>query len=192
MKTKLTLAAALILLIFSATSVFAWGNGKRGGDCDRRGGGMNYEQFEDRMENRLDKMAVILDLSDEQKGKIEDLGEKHWKERQELREKMQAGRDEMRQFRGQKDVDAEAFRAKARQQADLKADMMAQRQEHRAAVMAVLTPEQQAKAEELREMRGERRGKRGFGPGNCDGDCDRRGKRCDNNNYGRRDCRGNS
>ncbi len=90
MKIKTAMPVILIVLIFSATSAFAWGhNGKRS-NCDGRGNGMNYEQFEDRMENRLERMTVILDLTDDQKKQMEDLAENHWKERQELRKKMQA------------------------------------------------------------------------------------------------------
>jgi Spy/CpxP family protein refolding chaperone len=172
MKNKTAISTLLIVLIFSATSAFAWqGHGNKGGNCDRRGEGMSYEQHEERMENRLGKMAVILDLTKEQQEKIEGLSENNWKERQELRSKMQANRDALRAYRSSNDVDVDEFRAKARQQADLKADMMAQKVEHRAAIFAIMTPEQQKKAEQLWEMRGNKHGQRGFGQKNCDRDC---------------------
>lgn len=181
MKNKTTISTLLIVLLFSATSAFAWqGHGNKGGNCDRRGDGMNYEQHEDRMENRLEKMAVILDLTKEQQEKIEDLSENNWKERQELRSKMQATRDALREYRSSNEVDVDEFRTKARQQADLKADMMAQKAEHRAAILAVMTPEQQKKAEQLREMRGNKHGQRGFGQKHSDRDCGQQKNRCGN------------
>ncbi len=181
MKIKTAMPVILIVLIFSATSAFAWGhNGKRS-NCDGRGNGMNYEQFEDRMENRLERMTVILDLTDDQKKQMEDLAENHWKERQELRKKMQASRDEMREYRSDKTFNVDEFRAKARQQADLKADMMAQRVQHRNAKLSILTPEQREKAEKLWDMRGDHHGKRGFSP-DCDRECGKRaGSGCRNN-----------
>lgn len=181
MKNKTALSTILIILLFTTTSAFAWqGHGKRGGNCDRRGEGMSYEQHEERMENRLEEMAVILDLTKEQQEKIEELADKNWNERQELRAKMQANRDALREYRSSKEFDVDEFRAKARQQADLKADMMAQREEHRKAVLAVMTPEQQKKAEQLREVRGPRHGKRGFGQGDCDRKCGQQENRCGN------------
>jgi|GEM_PF-971422 len=191
MKNKTTLSTLLIVLLFSATSAFAWqGHGNKGGNCDRRGAGMTYEQHEERMENRLEKMAVILDLTTEQQEKIESLSENNWKERQELRSKMQANRDALRAYRSSKTMDVDGFRAKARQQADLKADMMTQKIEHRAAIFAVMTPEQQEKAEQLWDMRRNNHGQHGYGPQNCDRDCGQQMNRCGNKE--RYKCRQNS
>ena len=179
MKLKSTLSIATVFLLLTSATVFAW-PGKGGqacGDCDRRGG-MNYEQQEQRMEDRHEKMAVILDLTEEQQDKLEALAKDHQKQRKELREKMRSSREEMRDYRSQNDVNVDEFRAKAHQQADLRADMMAQRIEHKNAVLAIMTPEQQEKAEELWDMFKNKRGKRGHGKRGCDCSDERPMKRC--------------
>lgn len=158
MKNKISISTLLIVLIFSATSAFAWqGHGNKAENCDRRGAEMNNERHEQRMENHLEKMVVILDLNKDQQEKIKALAENHRKERQELRSKMQENRKALREFRFSTDVNVDEFRAKAHQQADLKADMMVQKVQHKKSVFAVMTPEQQKKAEQLWEMRGDKR-----------------------------------
>lgn len=187
MKKLTTASALLITVLFVATSAFAWpghSGGKRYADCDRGGKGMNYEQHEERMENRLDRMAVILDLSEKQKDQIEDLHEKHWQERQAMRTEMQASRDELREDKFDRDFNEKEFRAKAEKHAQLKTEMMVQKAKHKQDIMAVLTPEQQEKAAKLWDMRGEgsegrgchKKGQ-GYGQRGCDNDCDGSGQR---------------
>ena len=188
MKKLTTTSVFLIAVLFAGTSAFAWpghSGGKRHGDCDRRGGeGMNYEQHEERMENRLERMAVILDLSEKQQDQLEELHEKHWQDRQAMRAEMQASRDELHEYKLGKDFDEQEFRTKAQKHADLKTEMMVQKAKHKQETMAVLSPEQQEKAEKLRAMRGEGFGGRGcnkdgkgYGQRGCDQDCDGHGKR---------------
>ncbi|MBN1957067.1 MAG: Spy/CpxP family protein refolding chaperone [Desulfuromonadales bacterium] len=182
MKKLTTTSALLITVLFVATSAFAWpghSGGKRYSDCDRGGKGMSYEQHEERIENRLDRMAVILDLSEKQKDQIEDLHEKHWQERQAMRAEMQASRDELREDKFDRDFNEKEFRAKAEKHAQLKTEMMVQKAKHKQDIMAVLTPEQQEKAAKLWDMRGERgegrhcqKDGRGYGQRNCGDDCD--------------------
>lgn len=180
MKLKSVLAMATVTLLLVSGTAFAWpGKGQRQQDnCGNRGQGMSYEQHEQRMENRLEKMAVILDLSEDQQTKMKDLAESNWEKRQELRAKMQTSRDDLRSYRGKEDFDIDEYRAKVQENANLKVDMAAQRVEHRKAVMALLTPEQQEKAGQLWDMQKENRGKKGFGKGNCDRSCDQPMKRC--------------
>lgn len=172
MKNKTTFSVIMIVLLLSASTAFAWhgdGYGHKGyGRCNNE---MPADRFEGRMEHRLERMSVILDLSAEQQKTIEGLTEKHWAERQKMRDNMLTIRDQMRDLRFSQDADADQFRTIARQQADLKADMMAQRIQHKKDIMDVLTPEQRDKAGKLWDMRDERRDRRGFGPDNCARDC---------------------
>lgn len=187
MKKFTTTSVLLIAVLFAGTSAFAWpgySGGKRHGDCDRRGEGMSYEQHEERMENRLERMAVILDLSEKQKDQLEDLHEKHWQDRQTMRAEMQASRDELREYKRGNDFDEKEFRAKAQKHADLKTEMMVQKAKHKQDILAILTPEQQEKAGKLRDMRGEgfqgrgcQKDGKGYGQRGCDQDCDGYGKR---------------
>ena len=157
MKKTTIIPALLIGILLSGGAAFAGGHGKKNCDdsCSRQGQGMTYEQHEDRMENRLEKMAVILDLTDQQKGQLETLFEKKWQDRQSMRAEMQASREDLRAYKQGKEFNEADFRAKAQKHADLKTEMMVQKAKTKQQVLAVLTPEQQQKAEKLRGIHGE-------------------------------------
>ncbi|MCW8860487.1 MAG: Spy/CpxP family protein refolding chaperone [Deltaproteobacteria bacterium] len=185
MKKITTISALLIALLFSAGSLFAWSGhhgGKNHGECDRRGEGMTYEQHEERMENRLERMAVILDLTEKQKEQLEDLHEKNWQDHQAMRAQMQESRNELHEYKFGKEFNEAEFRAKAQKHANLKTEMMVQRAQHKQDVYAVLTPDQQVKAEKLGGMLGKGfEGKRG-----CDRDgCGKRGENRECDGHGR-------
>lgn len=186
MKKTATITTLLLATLMITSSAFAWPgyrDGKGSGDCNRREGRMNYEQHVDRMVNRLERMAVILDLSAEQKTTLEELNSKHFQDRQVLRSKMEKGRDELQAYRFSDKFDEKEFRALAQQHADLKTEMMVQGAKHRQDILAVLTPEQREKADKLREMGG-------FGPGDGPG---RRGFDPDDRGFGphgKTDCDG--
>ncbi|WP_321367464.1 Spy/CpxP family protein refolding chaperone [uncultured Desulfuromusa sp.] len=171
MKKTTIIPVLLVTLLLSAGTSFAWpgGQGKRA--CDnsyhRQGQRMNYEQHQVRMENRLEKMAVILDLTEEQQTQIEALIEKQWQDRQSMRAQMQTSRNDLRAYKQGNEFNESEFRAKAQKHADLKTEMMVQHAKTRQQLFAVLTPEQQQKAEKLRALHGEGF----FGPqhGNRDG-----------------------
>ena len=180
MKKTTIIPALLITLLLSAGTSFAWpgGHGKRNCDnlCNRQGQGMTAERHEERMTNRLETMAVILDLTEEQQKKIEALTEKQWQDRQAMRAEMQASREDLRAYQQGTEFNESEFRAKAQKQADLKTEMMVQHAKTRQQLLAVLTPEQQQKAEKLRAIHadgffGEQHGNR-----DCDGHGMRGGK----------------
>ncbi len=173
MKKSILIPTLLIGLLMTGTTAFAWpgGNGNRNCDdsCDRRGQGMNYEQHQERMGNRLGKMAVILDLSDQQKEQLDKLFEKQWQDRQSMRAELQASRDEIREYKFGKDFNEADFRAKAQKQAELKTEMMVSQVKMKQQMYAVLTPEQQQKAEKLWDMRSEGFFGKRDGHRQCDG-----------------------
>ncbi|MDX2479766.1 MAG: Spy/CpxP family protein refolding chaperone [Desulfuromusa sp.] len=186
MKKTTLIPALLIGVLLTGGIAFASpGQGKRdcGDSCDRKGQGMTSEQHEKRMENRLEKMAVILDLTEQQKEQLENLFEKKWQNHQSMRAEMQASRKDLREYKQGKEFNEADFRAKAQKHAELKTEMMVQHAKTKQQAFAVLTPEQQQKAEKLHGMHGEsffgkHHGKRG-GERDCDGqkNC---GKRCNN------------
>ncbi len=186
---KTTIMSALVIgMLLSGGTAFAWSGGhhmKGDGNNGKRGAGMTQEQHQERMESRLAKMGVILDLTDQQKKQLEGLFDKQWENRQAMRTEMQASREDLRNYKQGKDYNADEFRTKAQKQADLKVEMMVQRAENKQQIFAILTPEQQQKAESLRELKGDnQRGKRGDRDcnKNCDGENQRgkkaNGKRC--------------
>lgn len=158
MKKTTIIPAILISILLSSGTAFAWpgGQGKKNcnNSCDRQGEGMTYEQHEERLENQLEKMAVILDLTEQQKEQLEDLHEKNWQDRQSMRAEMQTSRDGLREYKQGRDFNESEFLAIAQKHADLKTEMMVQRAKNRQQIFAVLTPEQQQKAEQLRDIHG--------------------------------------
>jgi len=174
MKKTVLISFILVATLLSAGAAFAWPGHHGKGSCDnsskRDGQGMSQEQHQERMENRLEKIAVILDLTETQKKQIETLMDEKWENHQTMRTQMQAGQSELREYKQGDEFNESEFRAKAQKQADLKTEMMVQHAKTRQQLLAVLTPEQQQKAEKLRGMDGEgffdQRG------GNCDGSGD--------------------
>ncbi len=177
MKKSTLIPALLIGLLLSSGTAFAWsgGQGKRhcGDSCDRSGQNITQERHEERIETRLEKMAVILDLTEKQKDQLEDLHEKQLQNHQAMRAEMQASRESLRDYKQSNEFNESEFRALAQKHADLKTEMMVQHAQSRQQILAVLTPEQQQKAEQLRDMCGE-----GFhGKHGGDRDCEGHGKR---------------
>ena len=144
MKKTPLITVLLITTLLMGGTAFAW-HGERG----NRGQMMTIEQHE----NRLERMAVILDLSDDQKNQIKELSTAQWQERQADRAKLQTSRDALRVSGQAQNFNEADFRAKAQQHANLRTEMMVDRAKLRQQVDAILTPEQQQKAEKLREMR---------------------------------------
>ncbi len=186
--TILSVLVAGMLLLGGAA--FAWqGEGKvMDGDGFRgcRGKGVNQEQQQERRAERLDKMAIMLDLTAEQKQQVETLFAAQGEKRQELQVKMKASQEELHMYRDAKEYDEATFRAKAQNHADLKVEMMVQHASSKQQLLEILTPKQQEKAEVLKEMRGERKHGMRNDNGGCDRDCDAdeprgprgKGKRC--------------
>jgi len=130
---------------------------KCGNNCDSKGQeAMSFEQHEERMEQRLEKMGVILDLTEDQKSQFETLSNQQWQENQSLREQMRASRDELREAQTATNFNEADFRAKATKHAELKTEMMVTRAKMKQEMHALLTSEQQEKADKLGGMMGGR------------------------------------
>ena len=185
MKKVAIIPILIIGTLLVAGSAFAWPGGHNKKNCDGfqgyRGQGMTQEQHKDQMKNRLEKMAVILDLTEQQKGQLKTLFEKKWQDRQSMRTKMEASRETLREYKQGNTFDESEFRAMAQKHADLKTEMMVQQAKTRQQIFAVLTPEQQQKAEKLRGMRGEGI----FGKNNGEGFHGKRGETRDCDGHGR-------
>lgn len=108
-----------------------------------------------------EKLAVILDLTAEQQEAFAVLQEKHRGEMQPVREKMRTLMQKLDSQMAASPVDEAALRATSREKADLETEMLLMRNRHQGQMKALLTPEQQAKAEKLRALEGA--GGRGMG-----------------------------
>lgn len=172
MKKTILFGLLIIGLLLAGTHVFGWsgGPGMRGGqDCSER---VNDEGRRQRQEVQQQKMAVILDLNEEQQQQLQTLREQHQQQQQALRTEMQTSRNQLREVARANDADETSIRAAVQEQAELKTRMMVEGAKHRQQIAAVLTPEQQQKFEQLRELKGDHSyGKRGQNR-NCNaGDC---------------------
>lgn len=126
------------------------------GGCGRGHGGMAFEQHQERVDRRIEMMTAVLDLNESQKAQMETLLDQQWQDHQKLREQMQAARDEMHQARLADPFNEAEFRSKAAKQAELKTEMMVEQEKMRQQLHAILTPEQQEKADKLENMMGGR------------------------------------
>lgn len=160
MTKQLTMIAVFITLLFSSSMALAW-SGHQGGKGYSQGqrecGQMKAENRTERMGNRLERMAVVLDLSAEQQAQLEELQQQRQESRRAMREKISDSRQELRQYRHSEAFELAEFRARAEQHAALKTEMMVQRAAQQQEFDAVLTPAQRDKAEQLRALRPEGR-----------------------------------
>lgn len=187
---KTTLITPLLIGLLLSTGIAIASPGGQGGrhwtdSCNRNGQGMTDVQHAERMEQRLEKMAVILDLTEQQQEQLKNVFAKNWQDHQAMRAELQASRNALREDQQAATFNEADFRAKAQKHADLTTEMMVQRARTKQQVFAILTPEQQQKAEELRGLRGEGF----FGPHDGNRECDGRrdgNRKCAAKGFGQR------
>lgn len=176
MKRTILFSLIIVGLLLAGTHAFGWsgGPGMRGGqDCNQRGTQrVSDEERQQRQEMQHQKMAVILDLNDSQQQQLQTLREQRQQQQQALRTEMQASRDQLREVARANDADEAKISAAAQKHAELKTRMMVDGAKYRQQIAAVLTPEQQQKFEQLRELKGDNSyGKRGQNRNCSAGDC---------------------
>jgi len=154
MKKRIIVSTVLIGSLMSGGIAMAKPYGQGHNNHNSKGQGMmTEEQHQQRSEDRLERMAVILDLSANQQEQIETLQNKHWQDRKAARDEKREGRDERRSTMRNGDIDETALRANLAQRAEFKADRIVEREQMKKELFALLTPEQQNKAEKLWESR---------------------------------------
>lgn len=134
------------------------------GGCNGRGAGkgvMTYEQHEERVGRRLEMMITVLDLSTDQQEQIESILNQKWLEKQNQREAMQASRDTLHELRTADTFNEAEFRTAIAKHNALKTEMMVDREKTKQELYAILTPEQQEKAETLHGLMGGKGGRHG-------------------------------
>ena len=113
----------------------------------------------------LQRMAVILDLSDKQQAQIKAILQSERETTAPLQKSLQANREALRQGAQADTFDEAAVRNLAESQAATRTELIVARLRTQNRIHALLTPEQRAKAEKLRPMHREGRGPRDRGPG---------------------------
>ncbi|OIO70291.1 MAG: hypothetical protein AUJ58_03430 [Zetaproteobacteria bacterium CG1_02_55_237] len=178
---KSLIAAGLLIATSLAVPAFAC---PAGGQCNGQAGAQGMQQG-------MQRMTTDLNLSAEQQEQVKKIHNDSRETMKAMRDAMLANRDAMQKL----DPAAKDYTARADKLAEEKGTlveaMMKENARVRAEMSAVLTPEQRAKAAQLRKERkakrdakkGERRGDwgkgrggpdgrgPGNGPGKCTGDC---------------------
>ncbi len=131
------------------------------GDGPRWEHGRHHDGFEGR---RGAWLAETLDLSADQQEQVRAITEEHRTKVAPLRQSLKENREQLRQVGRTKAFDETAIRAVAESQATTKIELAVERARLQHRIHAVLTPEQQEKAEKLLSERSHERGHRHGGP----------------------------
>jgi periplasmic protein CpxP/Spy len=113
----------------------------------------------------LQRMAVVLDLSDAQQAQIKAILQSERETTAPLRKSLQASREALRQAARADTFDEAAVHKLAASQAATRTELIVARVRTQNRIHALLTPAQRAKAEKLRPMGREGHGRRDRGPG---------------------------
>jgi len=113
----------------------------------------------------IDRMAVLLDLSEEQEANLQAIREATHAQVDPLMEQLRASRDAWRADHEPGSFDEEAFRAHIESQSALHAEIAVITARAFTQAWQVLTPEQQAQLESWRSKMQERHERRGGRPG---------------------------
>lgn len=165
MKKRIIISTVLIGSLLTGGIAFAKSYGSNNRNHNFKGQKMvTEEQHQQRMENRLERIDVILDLNDNQEEKIKALFSNQWQKKQTMRKEMRAGRDDRRAAMNNGNLDETTLRSNLAKRAEFKADRIVERAEVKKELYAILTPEQQQKAEKIWETRdNDRKGRSGMG-----------------------------
>jgi len=153
MNAKKILSIALIGLLSTAaltiSSFAAPGHGAKMGG----GAAMTDEQRQEKQDMHLERMAAVLDLTEEQKAQIEALRNQKLENTAAQQEKMAELRDELHEMGLDGSYDEARARELANELAAIKADMMVENIRLRSEIHSLLTPEQQELTEKLRPLK---------------------------------------
>lgn len=130
------------ILVFAQKAAFGGRGGKMGG----HGSGMAFHQ---------------LNLTDEQKGQVKQIMEASKEKMRPVFESLKANHDKLKEATNSGAFDEAAVTAIANEQGSLQAKMIVERERAKAQVYALLTDEQKAKFNEMKDKRWE--GRKGFG-----------------------------
>jgi periplasmic protein CpxP/Spy len=166
-KIKVMTIAGLSALALSVPIVLAQTTGTTQDKQDTRGerGERHGKGWGGRGEEMHGMMFRGINLTDDQKSKIKQIGESFRERTQPLRQELQTKREALRQAGEGGTFDEALATQKLTETAGLEAKLMGQRFKMRQEMLSVLTPEQKTQLEqkraEFKARGGERRGRKG-------------------------------
>ncbi len=143
--TSLLVSSVGLVTIASAKS---YGDGPGCGRSSHHAGTGQYDGGKGR---HLKHLARRLNMTDEQRADIEAVLDNSREQMAEMRAEMRANRAQLRDLTRQAELDEAAVRGMADRQGDLKAEMIVLRARQRSEMKALLTDEQIAQLDEMRE-----------------------------------------
>lgn len=163
MKTKKIMTILLsgtLLTSLALTPVFA---GYGPGRCDDIDDNSRQERMADRMEQHLAKMTTVLELTDVQQTQVRDILESKKEQRQAQFKQRCKNHDQMQELKSADEFDEIAFRAMAEKRSAERIDMQVERMKTKQQILALLTAEQQEKADVFFQAMGKRGSRHGHG-----------------------------
>jgi|LGOV01.1.fsa_nt_gb Spy/CpxP family protein refolding chaperone len=110
----------------------------------------------------LKMLAIALDFTDEQKAQVKEIVSAKREKMQALRQQKRDAQQQRRSLMESDRFDEVVFRAQAEKVAALRIELMVNRAKTRQAIFAVMTAEQQEKAQKMKQvMSSKQRGKKG-------------------------------
>lgn len=151
---KLTVLLMSIALV-AVGAIFAFGQKADNAGEGRRGFGQrDHGSHQGRKGNRggMGRLFRQLELTDAQKDQLKQIRKAGFDSTKSIREQMHLNRQQLSQATAGGNFDEAQVNALAQQQGQLHAQMIVERQRMQAQMFAVLTPEQKAKAAELKDQ----------------------------------------
>ena len=147
MKTKTLWTALVTGTLFTGIALSPAIAGHGFGKCDEADSERHQQRMEDRLEHRLDKMTTVLELTETQQKQIGEIMSAQQKMHKAQFQEGCSERQQMQELKTSATFDEAAFRAQAEKRAAKRIDMQVERMKTRQQIFALLTPEQQEKAE---------------------------------------------
>lgn len=155
-----------ILVGTALISTFAFSSAIAGpgfGNCDEVDSSAHQEKRAERMDRHLSKMTTVLELTDAQQTQIREILTDKQAARQGQFKQRCEDRKQMHELKSASTFDEAAFRSMAEKQAAKRVDRQVEKMKTKQQIFALLTAEQQEKAEVLFQAMDKRGPGRGHG-----------------------------
>lgn len=146
MKKKTMFTALITGALLSGIALSPAIAGRGFGNCDGPDSEQRQERMAERMEHRLEKMSTVLDLTEVQQGQIKELLAKKQASHKDQFQQRSEDRKQMQALKTAANFDEAAFRAAAEKRAAQRIDMQVEKMKTKQQIFALLTSEQQEKA----------------------------------------------
>lgn len=156
--TKSLVAAVVLASSAGLATIVTAMPSSDGQGCSRGGHHMSHGRHSGDHFRKLDRMAERLNASDEQRAQIRAIAEGSRGKMDQLRGEMRTNRSQLKELIRQTPLDKAAVRGIAEKQGDLKTEMIVLRAQQRSEIKAVLTDDQRARLEQMRERKQSRGG----------------------------------